>query len=306
MISRPTVNRRDALKLSAAASLVAMPADAQSKAKAMPHRPIPGTSETVPVLGLGSSKAVSEIGSNPAPLTNVLKTLVEYGGTVVDTWPRNAANDTAFGKVIARPELKNKLFITTKIDRMGKDAGLAQFRDSLRTYGRKSVDLTQIFSLTDLETQWPTLKDLKAAGQTRYIGVTVSAYDLFSQLEQFLKTEKPDFVQVNYSITERRAAERLLPLARDRGVAVLINRPFMNGDYFQRLKNKPLPSWAAAFGCESWAQFSLKYILAHPDVTCVLAETTNPRHMAENARATLGPLPDPEVRAQMVTAIEQA
>ena len=197
------------------------------------------------------------------------------------------------------------LFVTTKIDRTGKEAGIAQFRQTQELYGRQTLDLVQIMSLADLDVQWPNLQDWKAAGDARYIGVTVSQYGLYEQLESFLQRETPDFIQVNYSITERRAEERLLPLAADMGLGVLINRPFMNGSYFDRLGGVPLPDWTVEFDCESWAQFSLKYILSHPTVTCVLTETSNPAHMAENAGTAFGGMPDEAAKARMRAYIDQ-
>ncbi len=298
------MRRREALTLLTSAAVAA--ASPSMGAEAVQRRPIPGTKETLPAIGFGSSKVVSEIPKHgPAPLAQVLDALVAGGGSVVDTWPRDFANDRVFGEVIAAPNLKDRLFVTTKIDRTGKDAGLAQLKESMTLYKRRVIDLAQIFSLTDLETHWPTLQEMKAAGRARYIGVTVSQYELYPALEEFLQREKPDFVQMNYSITERRAEERLLPLARDKGVAVMINRPFMNGAYFQRLAKTPLPAFAADFGCESWAQFSLKYILAHAGVTVVLTETSQARHIAENLRAATGKLPDAAQRAAMTAFIDK-
>jgi diketogulonate reductase-like aldo/keto reductase len=243
---------------------------------------------------------VSEIAANgEAPVANVIRTLVEHGGKLIDTWPRNANNDAGFGRVASAPDLRDKLFVTTKIDQTGKEAGIAQFRATQRNYQRQKLDLVQIFSLTDLDVHWPSLKEWKAAGEARYIGVTVAEAGLYERLEQFLQREKPDFVQMNYSITERGTEARLLPLAMDRGFAVLINRPFMNGAYFDKLETRPLPPWAAEFECETWAQFSLKYILANPAVTCVLTETSNPEHMAENAATALGALPNAAARQRM-------
>jgi diketogulonate reductase-like aldo/keto reductase len=272
----------------------------------MPRRVIPSTGEMLPVVGLGSSKVVSQVSSDGTEaLAAVLRTLVANGGSVVDTWPRNPDNDAGFGQVTSEPDLRDNLFITTKIDQTGKAAGIEQFRRTQQLYNRETVDLAQIFSLTDLDVQWPNLKDWKAEGHARYIGVTVSQYRLYEQLENFLQRETPDFVQMNYSITERRAEERLLPMAADQGLAVLINRPFMNGSYFDRLEGRSLPEWAAEFDCTSWAQFSLKYILAHPAITCVLTETSNPRHMEENAQTAFGRLPDASARAQMRDFIDQ-
>ena len=272
----------------------------------MPQRPIPGKGEMLPVVGLGSSKVVSQISSNGTnPLAAVLQALRDSGGRVVDTWPRNPENDAGLGQVVNTPDFRDSLFLTTKIDQVGKEAGIEQFRQTQRLYRRETIDLVQIFSLIDLDTQWQNLKEWKAEGHARYIGVTVSQYNLYEQLEEFLGRETPDFVQMNYSITERRAEERLLPLAEDMGLAVLLNRPFMNGAYFTQLEGRPLPEWAAEFDCDSWAQFSLKYILAHPTVTCVLTETSNPVHMVENAATALGRMPDAAARARMRDFIDQ-
>jgi diketogulonate reductase-like aldo/keto reductase len=272
---------------------------------AMPVRRIPSTGEMLPVIGLGSSKVVQEIATNgDDPVRQVLRTLVDRGGKLVDTWPRDPENDAAFGRVINEPELRERLFVTTKIDQIGKEAGTAQFRQTLELYGREAIDLVQIFSLTDLDVHWPSLLDWKESGAARYIGVTVAESRLYAQLEEFLRRERPDFVQLNYSITERETENRLLPMAAERGLAVLVNRPFMNGAYFRRLEGTPLPDWAAEFGCTTWAQFSLKYILAHPAVTCVLTETTDPEHMTENTMAALGAAPDDAARARMRELID--
>jgi diketogulonate reductase-like aldo/keto reductase len=266
----------------------------------MPVRRMPGSGESLPVIGLGSSKVVEEIAAQGEdPLRQVMRTLVARGGKVIDTWPRNPANDARFGSVSNEAEFRDRLFVTTKIDRVGKDAGIAQLRQAQQLYGRRVLDLAQIFSLTDVDTHWPTLRDWKDSGMTRYVGVTVSEPRRHADLESFLKRERPDTIQVNYSITERESEDRLIPLAADRGVAVIINRPFMNGAYFKRLEGRPLPAWATEFGATTWAEFSLKYILANPRVTVVLTETSNPKHMEENTQAALGPMPDESARKRM-------
>ena len=292
-------NRREFLALTGA-SLVGWSAAAAGAQHEMPTRRIPSSGEVLPMVGFGSSKVVEEIAKNGEdPLRQVLRALTAGGGKVVDTWPRNAVSDARFGQVINEPAFRGRLFVTTKIDRPGKDAGIAQFREAQKLYGRTTIDLVQIFSLTDLDTHWPSLRAWKESGDARYIGVTVSEARLHGQLEAFLRRERPDFTQVNYSITEREAEDRLLPLAADRNVAVLINRPFMNGSYFRRLEGRPLPPWASEVGCTTWAQFSLKYILAHPAVTCVLTETSNPHHMEENTATAFGVLPDAAARGRM-------
>ena len=297
--------RRDFLALASmlgAGTLANVRALAQ---ETMPVRRIPTTGETLPIIGLGSSKVVSQIGDNgTGPVAEILRTLVEHGGGVVDTWPRNPANDSGFGSVINEPDLRGRLFITTKVSEDGA-AGVEQLETSLRSYGRETIDLAQVFSLTDLYTHWPTLQEWRETGKARYIGVTVSQYELYDELLEFLGRETPDFVQYNYSITERLAEERMLPLAADKGIAVIINRPFMNGEYFRRLAAVPLPEWAAEIGIHSWAEFSLKYILPHPAITSVLTETSNPAHMAENAMAAYGEMPDAATRRRMAAYIDQ-
>ncbi len=298
--------RREFLALLSAMGLAGCGTDELFGQEQMLTRPIPGTGERLPIIGLGSSKPVSQIAERGTDhLVEVLRALVSNGGSVVDTWPRNPVNDEAFGRVINEPDLRDSLFIASKIDKVGKDAGIQQFRDTQRLYQREAIDLLQVFNLTDLDTQWPILIECKEQGTVRYIGVTVANERLYEPLERFLGRENPDFVQINYSITERQAEERMLPMCRDLGIGVIINRPFMNGEYFRKLGDRPLPEWAAEFDCESWAQFSLKFILPHPSITCVLTETSNPAHMVENARAAFGRLPDESERSRMAALIDQ-
>ncbi len=303
-MSSHSITRRHVFGLAAALALVE-PGKVLAQSE-MPQRPIPGTSESLPVVGLGSSKVVQDVAAEgTGPLAAVLRQLVASGGKVVDTWPRNPANDAAFGSVIAASDLRDALFVTTKIDRTGREAGIAQFDEALRNYGRETIDLAQVFSLTDVATHWPYLRAQKDSGRARYIGVTVAEAGRYDALEQFLSVESPDFVQINYSITERESEERFLPRLADRGIGIIINRPFMNGTYFDRLENEPLPPWAAEFDCTSWAQFSLKYILANPHLTCVLTETSNPVHMAENAETAKSRLPDEAARQRMRDFIDE-
>jgi diketogulonate reductase-like aldo/keto reductase len=302
--------RREFLRRStlatAAAGLASGPALRALAQRGVPQRPIPSTGEMLPVIGLGSSKMVEDIAKNGTEAAQgVLRALVANGGKLVDTWPRNADNDAAFGRIISLPEFAGKLFVTTKVDQVGKEVGIAQFRQAQKLYQRQKLDLVQVFSMTDVDTHWPTLKSWKAEGQARYIGVTVSQPSRYADLEKFLGREKPDFVQMNYSITERDVEQRLLKVASDRGAAIVINRPFMNGAYFEKLQGKPLPAWAAEFDCRTWAQFSLKYILANPLLTCVLTETANPQHMVDNLVTSLGPLPDEPTRQRMREVIDK-
>jgi diketogulonate reductase-like aldo/keto reductase len=228
-----------------------------------------------------------------------MRMLLSYGGKVVDTSPRPAELDAQFGKVLEKTEFGDNLFLAAKVKVEGRDAGIASIEQTRRLFRRETLDLMQIESMIDYATQWPTLKAMKERGHARYIGVTVANERLYEQLETFMKAERPDFVQLNYSVMEHTAEERLLPLAEDLGIAILVNGPFMNGEYFGLVGGKALPEWAGEFDCESWAQFSLKYILGHPAITCVLTETTKPRHMEDNARGGLGRLPDDATRRRM-------
>ena len=266
----------------------------------MPTRPIPTTREALPIVGLGSTRPVTEIAERgPAFVEAVVRTLVEHGGRVVDTWPRSDGNDDAFGQIIAAPDLRDRMFVTINLEQQGAQAGRDHFERTLRLYRRERIDLVNVGSLIDLEAQWPNLRAFKDDGRARYIGVTAAQAALYDQLETFLVRERPDFIEINYSVTEREAERRLLPLCADRGIAVLISRPFMNGAYFERLANVPLPTWAEEFECRSWAQFSLQYILANPVVTCVLTETTSAEHMAENALVAFAPVPGDRARQRM-------
>lgn len=300
-----TANRREFLALASAALASAVTARcAGAQTRAMPARPIPMTDEALPIVGLGSTRPVTAIAERgSAPIEAVVRTLVEHGGRVIDTWPRSDANDGAFGSIISAPDLRERLFVTINLEQQGAQAGREHFERTLRLYRRERIDLLNVGSLIDLDAQWPNVRAAKDAGRARYIGVTAAQAALYERLEAFLARERPDFVEINYSVTEREA-ERLLPMLADRGIAVLISRPFMNGAYFERLANVPLPAWAAELECTSWAQFSLQYILANPAVTCVLTETTSAEHMAENALVAFAPVPDEAARRRMRELID--
>jgi diketogulonate reductase-like aldo/keto reductase len=284
---------------------VLVPRASAAQGRAMPARAIPTTGETLPVVGLGSTRPVTAIAERgPGPVEAVIRTLVEHGGRVVDTWPRSDFNDDALGQIISAPDLRERLFVTVNLEQQGAQAGREHFERTLRLYRRERADLVNVGSLIDLDAQWPNLRAFKDDGRARYIGVTAAQAALYGELETFLERERPDFIEINYSVTERDSERRLLPLCAERGIAVLISRPFMNGAYFERLASVPLPKWAEEFECTSWAQFSLQYILAHPAVTCVLTETTSAEHMAENALVAFAPVPGKRARRRMRAFID--
>lgn len=271
----------------------------------LPTRPIPVSGEALPVIGFGSSKAVMQIpDEGTESLGAVLRTLVSYGGSVVDTTPRSEEIETPFAQLLLEPDLVDELFLAMKINTTDEQVGLEQVRLTQRLFAGRNFDLMQVMSLRGLHAHWPHVREMKETGQTRYIGVTVSNYEDYEAMESFINSEAVDFVQVNYSVVETLAEERLLPLAQDLGLAVVINGPFMGGDYFGHVRGQTLPEWAAEFDCDSWAQFSLKFILSHPAVTCVLTETANMRHAIDNLGAGVGRLPDQETRQKMFELIQ--
>lgn len=305
------LQRRDFIRL-AAASGVALSTPTLSRAQqGMMTRPIPASGEPLPVIGLGTSDEF-EVNSagNLDELKAVLNTLLDNGGTLVDTAPTYGNAEEVLGRLFSDLSLQQRLFIATKISLwriplLSGQAGIDQMVESTRVLGKSPLDLIQVHNLNDLDTQWQNLVEWKAAGKVRYTGVTIYRYSQFERLEQFLRgIDQIDFVQLNYSLIEPRAEETLIPLAAEKGAAVIVNRPFANGGYFGRVRGMTLPDWAADFDCESWAQFTLKWILGNPDVTCAIPATSNPGHMLDNARAGMGRLPDAGQRRRMQTYMQ--
>jgi len=293
------MNRRDACKLLAAAA-VAGPALA-TETRTMLKRRIPSSGEQIPVIGMGSSNTfdVADSAAATDPLRDVLRALVEGGGTVIDTSPMYGRSETVLGDLIADLGLRPRLWLATKVWTRGREAGAAQIAESMRRLRTDRLELLQIHNLLDWREHLPTLRSLERAGKVRYSGITHYRADAHAELERVLTEERFDFLQVNYSLAERAADARLLPFCRDKGIAVMANRPFADGEMFARVRGKPLPPWAAEFGCSSWAQFFLKYVVSHPAVTCVIPATAKPANMRDNCAAGVGPLPDDKQRARM-------
>jgi aryl-alcohol dehydrogenase-like predicted oxidoreductase len=293
--------RREFLKLTAAAGVaLSMPQTGLATTARMDKRRIPGTDEDIPVIGLGTSHEFEHLPADAGnELKAVLTTLVEQGGTLVDTAPRYGDAEQILGGFFSELDLTDSVFISTKVGTRGAGEGRRSMERSQELLGKRPLDLMMVHSLTDAETQLANLREWKEAGRVRYIGITTSQESGFGEMESLIQSQALDFVQVNYSPLEPQAARRVIPAAADRGVAVMINRAFGNGEYFSLLRDRQLPEWTADFGCESWAQFSLKHILGHPGVTCVLTATSNSRHMKDNAAAGTGRLPDPATRRRI-------
>ena len=293
------LTRRMALRLLAAAAVV--PSRAAS-AEPLRARPIPSSGEMLPVVGLGTWRTfdVGAGAAERAPLKEVIGAFVALGGRVVDSSPMYGAAEAVVGDLAGELGVADKLFFATKVWASRREAGLAQMEQSFRRLRARRLDLMQIHNLLDWRAQLRTLRDWKAAGRLRYIGVTHYTAGAHDELERVLRAEPLDFVQVNYSAGERETEQRILPLARDRGIAVLVNRPFTEGALFQRVRGQSLPAWAADFGAESWAQLFLKWILAHPAVTCAIPATSRREHLQDNMKAGIGALPDAAARAPLL------
>jgi len=290
--------------MAAAAAADAGPGRAGA-ASTLPQRAIPSSGETIPAIGLGTWRTF-DVGTGAdvrAPLKDVLQKFVELGGRVLDSSPMYGTAESVAGDLAAAAKVADTLFWATKVWTSGAAAGVRQMEQSLARLRVKRLDLMQIHNLLDWRAHLKTLREWKTAGRVRYIGVTHYTAGAYDELERVLRAEPLDFVQVNYSIGEREAERRILPLARERGVAVLVNRPFTEGGLFQRVRSTPLPAWAAELGCESWAQLFLKWILAHPAVTCVIPATSRVAHLVDNMKAGVGPLPDAAARERMAAAV---
>ena len=268
-------------------------------------RPVPGSGEEIPVVGLGTWRAFDAGGARAQrePLRDVLREFVALGGRVIDSSPMYGAAESVVGDLAVELDLTGSLFVATKVWTTGREAGIAQMEESRRRMRAPRVDLMQVHNLVDWRTHLATLRAWKEAGRIRYLGITHYTSSAYDELERVLRSEPLDFVQVNYSLGEPEAERRILPLARERGIAVLVNRPFSGGGLFQRVRARALPPWAADLDCESWAQLFLKWILGHPAVTCVIPATGRAPHLVDNMAAGRGRLPDAEARARLATLV---
>jgi diketogulonate reductase-like aldo/keto reductase len=302
------LTRREASRLigaGAAGLLLQIPtsrAQAAGQSSSMLARAIPSSGEKLPVIGLGSWYTFDVGPGSPQlkQLEEVLSLFVKLGGKVIDSSPMYGRAEGVIGELAAKLRLRDSLFIATKVWTAGKEAGIQMMERSMDRFRTKRIDLMQVHNLVDVETQMSSLREWKQKGRIRYTGITHSQARGFGEVERSMRSQKPDFVQINYSVMEPGAAQRILPLAQELRMAVIINRPFGGGGLFGRVSGKSLPPWAAEIDCRSWAQFFLKWIVAHPAVTCVIPATNNPRHMEDNMAAGLGRLPDTKMRQRML------
>jgi diketogulonate reductase-like aldo/keto reductase len=271
--------------------------------RSMLLRAIPSSGETIPVIGLGTWQTfdVGASASARKPLEEVLSQFVKLGGRVVDSSPMYGRAEEVLGEVAVQAGVREKLFMATKVWTRGRAGGIAQTQDSERKL-RGHVDLMQVHNLLDADTHLKTLREWKAQKRIRYIGITHYTSSAYADLAGVLGRGGIDFVQLNYSLAEREAERQLLPLARELGVAVLVNRPFGAGSLFRETRNKPVPAFAASLDCTSWAELFLKFVISHPAVTCAIPATSRPEHLRQNMNAGHGPMPDARIRQRIVDA----
>ena len=301
------LSRRHALRLIAGCcTLAVMGNEANAQPSAILKRPIPRSGELLPAVGVGTWQTfdVGPKAPERAELSEVLRLLAQSGGSVVDSSPMYGKSEGVVGDLATGLGLRDKLFYATKVWTSGREAGVRQMETSFRLMQTQRMDLMQVHNLLDLSVHAKTLREWKTAGRVRYIGITHYHEGAHAELERIVKTREWDFVQFNYSMAEREAETRLLQACADSGTAVLVNRPFSQGSLFPKVKGIALPEWAAEFDCASWGQFFLKYLLAHPAVTCVIPGTRRTAHLRDNLGAGLGRLPDPAMRRRMVEYLD--
>lgn len=300
-----TISRRELLKLGAGAGLTAAiggiePLSAQVPPQEMQMKTVPSSGQRVPAIGLGGR----DYRARPdAPEMGVfretLATFHRLGGKVVDTSPNYGNSEEVMGGIMRDLGIRDDLFVATKVDREDRDAGIQRMEESFGRLGGDHIDLMQVHNLRGTDVQLETMKAWKEQGRFRHIGVTTSTARQYEALEDVMRRHDLDFIQVDFALGNRGAAERLLPLAQDRGMAVLVNLPFGRGRMFEAVGDRPLPDWASDIDAESWAQLFLKFVMAQPGAVIPIPGTTKPNHAEDNVRAAMGRLPDANLRSEM-------
>lgn len=300
MAACSNVSRRRFVKAALGSAALAL-SKGTAMAQATIRKPIPRSGELLPAVGLGTWQTFDVGGSEAerAPLQAVLREFVRAGGSVIDSSPMYGKSEIVTGDLARDLGLRNQLFLATKVWTSGKESGVRQMEESFRRLRTARMDLLQVHNLVDYRAHLATLRRWKEEGRVRYIGVTHYTASAYAALVEVIRTENLDFVQLNYSLAEREAEQRLLPLAAEKQLAVLVNRPFAEGNLFRRVRGKALPPWSKEFDCATWAQFFLKFIISHPAVTCAIPATSKVDHLRDNMAASAGALPDAAGRERM-------
>lgn len=291
-----SASRRELLKAGLAAAVATLAPRAVQAEAPLLTRPVPATGVRLPIVGIGTNRFRTGDAAWSARLRDTLATFARLGGKVVDTAPSYGDSERAIGAILGETGLREQLFLATKLDRDGIAEGRQRLEASFAALGTKRLDLVQLHNLRGADTLLPLLREQQAVGRIGHIGITSSSDSQYTEMEAIMRREKLDFIQVDYAVGNRGAGDRLLPLAADRGMAVLINLPFGRGAQFRAVGNRPLPGWAAEIDCTSWAQVFLKYVLGHPAVTCAIPGSTQAAHVEDNLGAARGRLPEAALR----------
>lgn len=275
---------------------------------ALLRKKIPSSGELIPIIGLGTARRYEHIKTDAekVPLRETIKQFQALGGTVIDSSPSYGTAEAVVGELVEGLKTRDSLFLATKVSlrNVGRDEGIKQIEASFKKYRTNKLDLIAVHNLRDTDVQLKTLREMKAGGRIRYVGITTSFDNQYGEFEQVMKKEALDFIQVDYALDNRDAGDRILPLAPDRGMAVMINLPFGRGRLFNAVQGKKLPEWASEFDCVSWAQFFLKYIVSHPAITCAVPGMARPEYVIDNLGAARGRLPDAAMRRRMEQFID--
>jgi aryl-alcohol dehydrogenase-like predicted oxidoreductase len=304
------LNRRDFLKagIGAGAALLLPSAELPAQATPLLQKKIPSSGDNIPIIGIGTARRYEEIKTEAerTPLRETIRQFQELGGKAIDTSPSYGTAEAVVGELVEGLKIRDSLFLATKVSlrSVGREAGLQQIEQSFKKLRTNRLDLIAVHNLRDTRTQLQTLRELKQAGRIRYIGITTSFDNQYGEFEQTMKNETLDFIQVDYALDNRDAGQRIIPLALDRGMAVMINLPFGRGRLFNAVQGKKLPEWAGEFDCSSWAQFFLKYIVSHPAVTCAVPGMARVEYVVDNLGAARGRLPDTAMRRRMEKFID--
>jgi len=304
------ISRRTVIKagLGLGASMLLSSRESLAQSTSLIQKKIPSSGESIPIIGIGTARRYEEITNDAekVPLRETIRQFQTLGGKVIDSSPSYGTAESVVGELVDGLKIRDPLFLATKVSlrKVGREEGIAQIEQSFKKFRTNKIDLIAVHNLRDTDTQLRTLREFKQAGRIRYVGITTSFDNQYGEFEQTMKKETLDFIQVDYALDNRDAGERIIPLAGDRGMAVMINLPFGRGRLFNAVQGKKLPEWASEFDCQSWAQFFLKYIVSHPAITCAVPGMAQAKYVIDNLGAARGRLPDAAMRRRMEQFID--